>query len=262
MLATQTLNQQRPRTMLLEFSGDSAARVDREGHDPRRDRPGRRRRRCRLRRRVRRRGDSRSLDGTADDDLQHDDRVGSTRRPDRTRRNDVRLSRGPSVRTAGRSVAPGRRRLALARVGPGRDVRHPRRRRRHRARATGDLGDESRHGRSRHGHGSRPELVRRPRRPDRRRAGTRVHGAPSRPADRGDPDRSSVHRLVHELAHRRPPRRGGDRSRAHRRSTSDRARRARLGPGPTPGAGGRASTRSSWTPASSGASQAARCASG
>ena len=54
VLATQTLNQRRPKTMLLEFVGDAAARPDREGHDPRRDRPGRRRRRRRLRGRVRR----------------------------------------------------------------------------------------------------------------------------------------------------------------------------------------------------------------
>ncbi len=100
VLATQTLNQQRPKTMLLEFAGALAARADRKGHDPRRDRPGRSRRRRRLCRRVRRRGGAGSVDGAADDDLQHDDRVGSTRRHDRSRRDDVRLPRRPPTRAA------------------------------------------------------------------------------------------------------------------------------------------------------------------
>ena len=54
VLATQTLPQRRPRTMLVEFDGLAAARAHGEGRDPRRDRPAGCVRRCRPRRRVRR----------------------------------------------------------------------------------------------------------------------------------------------------------------------------------------------------------------
>ena len=74
-------------------------------------------------------------------------------------------------------------------------------------------------------------------------ARTRVHGAPARPGDRGDPDRPRLHRLVHELPDRGPPGRGGDRSRTQRRSARDRARRARLGAGAATGRGGGARPR-------------------
>ena len=115
VLATQTLNQQRPKTMLLEFVGELPPGLTREGHDPRRDRPGRRRRRCRLRRRVRRRCDPRAVDGAADDDLQHDDRVGRPGRDDRPRRDDVCLPRGPRrTRRTGAAWERARRRLAHA----------------------------------------------------------------------------------------------------------------------------------------------------
>ena len=81
------------------------------------------------------------------------------------------------------------------------------------------------------------------------------------PADRGHPHRPRVHRVVHELPDRGPARRGGDRRGAHGRPARDGARRARLRSGPAPGGGGGARPRSSSTPASSGGSPAARCAS-
>ena len=109
VLATQTLNQRRPKTMLLEFVGDLPpgltakdmilGAIGQVGVA----------RRGRLRRRVRRRRDPRAVDGAADDDLQHDDRVGRPRRDDRARRHDVRLSRRPSARTAGRGLGARRR---------------------------------------------------------------------------------------------------------------------------------------------------------
>ena len=56
-----------------------------------------------------------------------------------------------------------------------------------RARAAGDLGHEPGHGRAGHRQRPRPGDVRRPRRPRRRRARARVHGAPAGHADRGHP---------------------------------------------------------------------------
>ena len=92
------------------------------------------------------------------------------------------------------------------------------------------------------------------------RAGARVHGARGRHADPGDQARPRVHRLVHELADRRPARRGGGDRRAARSPTAStrwscRARsRSRCRPS------ARASTRCSGAPASTGAAPAARCA--
>ena len=54
--------------------------------------------RDRLRRRVRGRGDPGALDGGPDDGLEHVDRVGRAGGPDRARRDDVRLPRGPARR--------------------------------------------------------------------------------------------------------------------------------------------------------------------
>ena len=86
-------------------------------------------------------------------------------------------------------------------------------------------------------------------------------GLERRHADRGDPPRPRLHRLVHELADRRPARRRRGRPRAPRR----RRRPARWScPGSAAGQARRprprASTRSSARPASTGAAPAARCA--
>ena len=127
----------------------------------------------------------------------------------------------------------------------------------------GDLGHEPRHGRARHGHRARPGDVPRRRRPGRGRARARVHGAAAGPADRGDPDRPRLHRLLHELPDRGSARGGGDRRAASTVDAArDGARRARLGARCAVRPRKKVSTRSSSTPASSGASPAARCASG
>ena len=101
VLATQTLNQRRPKTMLLEFVG--ALPPSLTAKDMILGAIGQRRRRRwrRLRRRVRRRGDRGALDGAAHDDLQHVDRVGGARRDDRSRRHDIRLPGGQGVRPQG-----------------------------------------------------------------------------------------------------------------------------------------------------------------
>ncbi len=130
VLATQTLPQRRPRSLRVDFAGALPAGRDREGPDPRRDRPARRRRRRRLRGRVRRRGDRGALDGGPHDHLQHVDRGRRPRRDDRARRHDVRLPRGPPGRAEGRRVGGGARPLARPPIRPGRVLRRDRRDRR------------------------------------------------------------------------------------------------------------------------------------
>ena len=86
----------------------AARRRHREGHHPRHHRTDRHRRRNRLRDRVRRLGHSRALDGRPHDHLQHEHRGRRARRHDRSRRDDLRLSQGPHVFAARRSVGRGR----------------------------------------------------------------------------------------------------------------------------------------------------------
>ncbi len=107
----------------------------------------------------------------------------------------------------------------------GRRIRHARRRRRRRARPAGHLGHEPRHGRP--GHGSRPGpgLVRRPGRQDRGRARAGVHGPARRAAHRGHSRRQGLHRLLHELADRGPSRGGRDRRGTQGRPARDGAGR-------------------------------------
>jgi len=63
VLATQTLIQQPAKNMRVTVEGDSVARADGEGPDPRHHRPDRHRRRHRPRHRICRQGDPRPLDG-------------------------------------------------------------------------------------------------------------------------------------------------------------------------------------------------------
>ena len=107
---------------------------------------------------------------------------------------------------------------------------------------------------SRQGKGCRP--------PRRHRARAHVHGARAEYADRRHPDRQGVHRLVHQLADRGSARGGGDRARPPRggeRQARAGGARARASSRRRPSA--KDSTRCSATPASNGASPAARCAS-
>ena len=115
-------------------------------------------------------------------------------------------------------------------------------------------GTDARHGRRRDRCG--------PRAADRGpRARAPVHGPEGRHADRGDPARPRLHRLLHQQPHRRPARRRrGDQGPQGRERPSTRwscPARSRSKPRPS----GRASTRSSRRPGSTGASPAARCAS-
>ena len=172
------------------------------------------------------------------------------------------VPRGARARAGGRCLGARTRGLAHAALRPGRRVRHPARRGRDGARPAGDLGHEPRHGRAGRRHRARSRLVRRRQRSHRRRAGARVHGSQARPADRRDRDRPRLHRLVHELADRRPARGGRDRRGPHDRPARHRPRRARLGDRASPGRGGGSRPGLPSTQASSGGSRAARCASG
>ncbi len=120
VLATQTLPQRRPKTLAPPLRRRAAARADREGHDPRRDRAAGRRRRRRPRDRVHGRGDRGALDGGPDDRLQHVDRGRCPRRDDRARRHDLRLPRGAAGRAEGRRLGAGARPLARAPIRSGR----------------------------------------------------------------------------------------------------------------------------------------------
>ena len=98
--------------------------------------------------------------------------------------------------------------------------------------------------------------------PRRHRARARVHGPRAEHADGRHPDRQGVHRLVHQFADRGPARRGGDRARPPRgRDREARAGGARFRARQERRPSARVSTGSSATPASNGASPAARCAS-
>ena len=97
VLATQCLVQTNP-VDAHPLRRRSRVRRDREGPDPRDDRPARRRGRGRPCRRVRRARHRGALDGGAHDGLQHDDRGRRSRRDDRARRNDLRVARGEARR--------------------------------------------------------------------------------------------------------------------------------------------------------------------
>ena len=120
--------------------------------------------------------------------------------------------------------------------------------------AAGHLGDLAGDGHGRHLGG--PRAARR-----RRAAGARLHGARRRHAHAGDHARPRLHRLVHQLPHRRPARgrRGG--ARAPRRRVRGRDGRSGL-----PAGEGEAEAEGLdevfRAPASTGARRAARCASG
>ena len=177
-------------------------RRHRQGPDPRDDRPDGRRRRRRPRRRVRRPGDRGALDGGPHDDLQHDDRGRRPRGHDRARRDDLRVGRRAARRRrrartstrwsrAGASCAPTRARRSTPRSTSTSATISP----------LVTWGTNPGDGRRRRRAPSPSPQTR------RRRARARVHGPRGRDADRGDPPRPRLHRLLHELADRRPARR-------------------------------------------------------
>ena len=211
------------------------------------------------------RGDPRALDGGADDDLQHVDRGGRARGDDRARRDDLRLPRGPpSTRPQG---ADWERALDDWRALPT-DAGAVFDRRSWSTSPTlvaaGHLGDEPGHGRARStGVVPDPARVRRPGRPRRRRARARLHGPRAGHADRGHrastASSSARARTRGSRTCAPPPRSSRGRTVARRRDGDG---RPRLGAGEAPGRGGGARPASSSTPASSGGTPAARCASG
>ena len=149
VLATQTLAQQRPRTMLIEFVGALPYGLTPKdmilgaigqvgvgggtGHV------------------VEYAGEAvRALsDRGPADDLQHVDRARRPRRDDRPRRHDLRLPGRAAARTAGSRLGTRARALAIAPIRSRRDVRHAHHRRRGGARSSGDLGHQPGHGRPR-----------------------------------------------------------------------------------------------------------------
>ena len=211
VLATQCLVQRKPKSMRIRYDGRPRLRRHRQGPHPRHHRPDGRRRRGRPRRRVRRPGHRGALDGGPHDGLQHDDRGRRARRHDRARRDDLRLGATSAAPTS----IPAWREL---RTDDGATLRQGGRRRRRRAQPDGHLGHEPGAGRRRHRRGAR---ARRPRARSARwhymglEPGTPIQDIRARPR---------VHRLVHELAHRRPARR-----RRGRRGPQGRLRRLRDG---------------------------------
>ena len=251
MLATQTLSQPKPKSMRINYTGALAPFVTAKdlilgtigqmgtngaaGHA------------------VEYAGEViRGLhDGAADDRLQHDDRGRRARGHGRARRDDVRVGRRPPGRARGLRGGAGV--LAHAAHRRGRDVRPRDHRRRGRALAAGHLGHEPRPGRRRRRRRARAAL-------GDRRALAGLHGPRGRHADHRAQARPRVHRLLHERAHRRPARRGGDDQGPPRRLQRRRDGRPGLPAGRARRPSARASTRSSAPRASTGAPRAARCA--
>ena len=188
----------------------------------------------RLRDRVRRRGDPRAVDGRPHDGVQHGDRGGRARRHDRastTRRSPI--SRAARSRRTGemwdRAVAHWRTLKSRC----GREVRPRRRRSTRRAIAPQvTWGTSPEMVTSIEGRVPDPDTRKRPDAARRHRARARVHGARARTRAMTDiRDRQGVHRLVHQLAHRGPARRGGRRARPPRRATASSSRWSCPAPG-------------------------------
>ena len=133
--------------------------------------------------------------------------------------------------------------------------------RRRQAAADRDLGHEPRAGHVDHRPRAGAVRDRRRAQAPRRRALARIHGPEGRREDHRHRDQPRVHRLLHQLAHRGSARGGAHRRRQEGQRQRQRHDRAGLRPGEGAGRGRRAATRSSWPPASNGASRAARCAS-
>ena len=96
VLATQTLIQKKAKNMRVRGRRQIARRRHRQGHHPGHHRRDRHRRRHRLCAGICRRRDPRPDDGRPHDGLQHVDRRRRPRRPDRARREGLRVSEGPA----------------------------------------------------------------------------------------------------------------------------------------------------------------------
>ncbi len=262
MLATQTLPLKPFKTMAINVdrARRAAPRRHGEGHHPRRHRQDRHRRRPGLRAGVPRQRHPSALDGGPDDDLQHVDRGGRPGRHDRAGRDDLRLPERPRTRPTGADWD--------AAVADWRDAAHRRRR------------GVRRRGRHRRGHADArsspgaptraralplrravPDPAdRRRQRARRRRAGAGVHGPQAGTPLRDIARRHRLPRLVHQRPDRGPAGRREDHAGPQGRRRRADAGRPRLDAGAARRPRPRASTRSSSTPAPSGAPPAARCA--
>ena len=209
VLATQTLQQRKPKSMRILYSGELGygvsakdlilGTIGRIGVDGRRG----------PRDRVRGPADRGAVDGGPDDRLQHDDRGRRPRGDDRPRRHDLRVGRGPR-RPRPTPLPLDEWRELRTDDGAASTPRWPSTPPSCRPRSPG----APRPGMVTDVTAAVPEPAERG-----RRARARVHGAGARHADAGDPAGPRVHRLVHQLAHRRPAR--GRRGGAGRRGRVD-----------------------------------------
>ena len=254
MLATQTLPQSKPKMDGRHRRRRAARRTAARRTSSSRSSTDRHRRRRRPRDRVPRRRDRGALDGGPHDDLQHVDRGRRARRHRRARRDDVRVREGSAARAEGRRL--GRRAGALA------HAPHRRRRRVRHARSTIDAATL----RPYVSWGTNPAqsttidgVVPDPGDNESARPGAPLHGpraGHARSATSGPtPSSSARARTPGSRTCGSPPTSSaaGGSPTACARSSSPAASPSSSRPSR------RASTRSSPTPASSGAARAARC---
>ena len=264
VLATQTLPLKRFKTMAITVDSSTAAapRRHEQGRHPRDHRQDRHRRRPGLRAGVPRQRHREPLDGGPDDDLQHVDRGRRPGRHDRAGRDDLRLPAGPRPRAARAPTGtpPSRTGATLrtdddavfdAEVDIDADALTP----------FVTWGTNPGQGLPLGERRAGPRADRRRERARRRRAGAGLHGPDGRHAAARDPRRHRLRRLLHQRPDRGPAvgRRGPRSGRQGRRRRAD-AGRPRLDAGAGSRPRTRAWTRSSSTPAPSGARRAARCA--
>ncbi len=222
--------------------GAACARGRGEGCGACRDRQDRHRGGHRKHHRIRRQHGSLPYDGRPHDPVQHVDRGRSARRHDSGRRRDDRLPERQAVCAAGRAVGPRSGALAHAAERSGRQVRPRGGDRCAIDQAAGDVGHLPRDGGDRRRARSRPREGEGRRPPRGHGEGARVHGLEAEYPDDRHPHRQSVHRVVHQFAHRGPAGRRGDRARtAHRLERQARPGRAGLRTGE--GAGGNRGSR-------------------
>ena len=240
VLATQTLNQKRPRNMRITVAGDLPRGHHRQGHDPRHHRRDRHRGRHWPRGRVRRPRDPRALHGRADDGLQHDHRRRRARRAYGAGRDHLRLSQRPAHGALGRCMGPGHGPLADPRLRRRRGLRQGSHDRCAGHRAADHLGHEPGGRDPGDGADAGPRRGNRRDAPRGDRPGPRLHGARARHAHRGRGRGPRLHRLLHQR-----PDRGSPRRRRRRQGTQGAGERGRHGgaglrPREAPGRGRRA----------------------
>ncbi len=185
VLATQTIRQQRPRTMRIRIEGRRPGRHVGQGHGVAGHRSAGCRCRARVRRRMGRRRGGCPLGRGATDAVQHVDRDGCQDRHGRARRHDVRVPRRATDGADRRVVRSRRGVVALAAERRRRHVRRRARARRSGSGAADHLGHEPRAGGR--GHGSRARPCRRARSGETAGDGgrARLHGPATRPTDAG-----------------------------------------------------------------------------